>query len=70
MTVCCLSVWVTHLSFYLHLLNFGHLLHFGSYIFKCEALCVFVSLAELMVESRAISMFGSILEEVDILTLI
>ena len=67
---CCLSMRVAYLSPYLQPSGFGHFLHFSSYFYNCEALCVFVSLAELMVESRAISMFGSILEEADTLMLI
>ena len=70
----CLSMWVALLSSYLQPSGFSHFLHFSSYICKCEALCVLVPLTELTVRSRvkrqAISMFGSILKEVDTLMLI
>ena len=51
--VCYLFVWVAYLSLYLQPSGFGHFLHFSSYFCKCEALCVFVSLTELVVRSRA-----------------
>ena len=49
---CCLSMWVAYLSPYLQLSSFGHSFHFCSYICKCEALCVLVSLTKLVVRSR------------------
>ena len=50
--MCCLFMWVAHLSPYLQPYGFGHFLFFGSYICKCEILCVLVYLAELVVKSR------------------
>ena len=47
-------------------LGLGHSLHYGSHYYKCEALCVFVTLTEPEIRGRvwrrAIPMFGSILE--------
>ena len=48
----CLSVWAAYLPPYLQPFGFGHFLHFSSYICKCEALCVLVSLTELEARSR------------------
>ena len=50
--MCCLFMWVAHLSPYLQPYGFGHFLFFGSYICKCEILCVLVYLAKLVVRSR------------------
>ena len=49
---CRLFVWAAHLSPYLQPSGFDHFLHFGSHCFKCEALCVLVSLIEQEVKSR------------------